>query len=38
VGVGRSQERAQILINLTSSRAEGCEFDASLLRIATVLK
>jgi hypothetical protein len=38
VGVGRSQERAQILINLTSSRAEGCEFDASLLRIATVVK
>ena len=28
----------QILINLTSSRAEGCEFDASLLRIATVVK
>jgi hypothetical protein len=38
VGVGSSQERAQILINLPSCRAEGCEFDASLLRIATVLR
>jgi hypothetical protein len=38
VGVGSAQDRAQILINLTSCRAEGCEFDASLLRIATVLR
>ena len=38
VGVGNAQDRAQILINLTSCRAEGCEFDASLLRISTVLK
>jgi hypothetical protein len=38
VGLGVSQDRPQILINLGSSRSEGSEFDASLLRIATVLK
>lgn len=38
VGIGVSDERPQILINQTSSKAEGSEFDASLLRIATLLK
>lgn len=37
VGVGLSQDKPQILINLTSARSEGSEFDANLLRIATVL-
>jgi YfiR/HmsC-like len=38
VGVGASQDRPQILINLASARAEGAEFDASLLRISTIVK
>jgi hypothetical protein len=38
VGIGERRNRPQILINLPASRAEGSEFDASLLRIATVLK
>jgi hypothetical protein len=38
VGIGARQSKPQILINLTSSRREGSEFDASLLRIATVIK
>ena len=38
VGIGERQAKPQILINLTSSKAEGSEFDASLLRIATVIK
>jgi hypothetical protein len=38
VGIGLADDRPQILINQTSARAEGSEFDASLLRIATVLK
>lgn len=38
VGIGERRGRPQILINLPASRAEGCEFDASLLRIATVIK
>jgi hypothetical protein len=38
VGLGVAQDRPQILINLPSSRREGSEFDASLLRISTVLK
>lgn len=38
VGIGLSDDRPQILVNQTSARAEGSEFDASLLRIATVLK
>jgi hypothetical protein len=38
VGIGAADDRPQILINLPSTRAEGSEFDASLLRIATVLK
>jgi hypothetical protein len=37
VGIGVAQNKPQILINLASARAEGSEFDASLLRIATVL-
>jgi hypothetical protein len=38
VGIGISDDRPQILINLPSTKLEGSEFDASLLRIATVLK
>jgi len=38
VGIGERRGRPQILINLPASRSEGCEFDASLLRIATVIK
>jgi uncharacterized protein DUF4154 len=38
VGVGVRQDKPEILINLRASRSEGSEFDASLLRIATVLK
>jgi hypothetical protein len=38
VGLGVSQDRPQILINLPSARAEGAEFDASLLRISTIVK
>jgi hypothetical protein len=38
VGVGVRQDKPQILINLPSSKAEGSEFDASLLRIAQVLQ
>ena len=38
VGIGERRNRPQILINLPASRSEGSEFDASLLRIATVLK
>jgi len=37
VGIGVVQDRPQILINLASSKAEGSDFDASLLRIATIL-
>jgi hypothetical protein len=37
VGIGVVQDKPQILINLATARAEGSEFDASLLRIATVL-
>lgn len=38
VGVGMSQDHAQILINQAAALAEGSEFDASLLRIATPVK
>ena len=38
VGIGVRQEKPQILINLASAKSEGSEFDASLLRIATVVK
>jgi hypothetical protein len=37
VGIGVTQDKPQILINLAAARAEGSDFDASLLRIATVL-
>jgi hypothetical protein len=37
VGIGADQNKPQILINLASARAGGSDFDASLLRIATVL-
>ena len=39
VGIGmKADKKPDILINLPSSRSEGSEFDASLLRIATVVK
>ncbi|HET7745738.1 MAG TPA: YfiR family protein [Vicinamibacteria bacterium] len=39
VGIGvKPGNKPDILINLPSSRSEGSEFDASLLRIATVVK
>jgi hypothetical protein len=38
VGVGVEQDKPHILINLASSKAEGSEFDASLLRIARVVR
>jgi hypothetical protein len=34
----KADKKPDILINLPSSRSEGSEFDASLLRIATVVK
>jgi len=37
VGISLNQDKPQILINLASARAGGSDFDASLLRIATVL-
>ena len=37
VGLAVSQDKPQILINLQSTRAEGSDFDASLLRLATIL-
>jgi hypothetical protein len=39
IGIGiRPDNKPEILINLPNSRQEGSEFDASLLRIATVVK
>ena len=38
VGIGVRQDKPQILINLASSKSEGSEFDASLLRIARVVR
>jgi hypothetical protein len=38
VGIGSRQGKPQILINLAASKSEGSEFDASLLRIATVIQ
>jgi hypothetical protein len=38
VGIGERQAKPLILINLASSKLEGSEFDASLLRIATIVK
>lgn len=38
VGLGLRQGRAQPLINLPSTKLEGSEFDASLLRISTVIQ
>ena len=37
VGIGVEQDKPQILINLGAARAEGSDFDASLLRIAIVV-
>lgn len=37
IGIGYSQDRPQILINLASARAERSDLDASLLRIATIV-
>jgi len=38
VGIGERRGRPQILINLPASREEESEFDASLLRISTVIR
>jgi hypothetical protein len=39
IGIGiKADKKPDILINLPSSRQEGSEFDASLLRIANVVK
>ena len=38
VGLGERQSKPQIFINLASSKSEGSEFDASLLRIASVVQ
>ena len=38
IGIGAKQDKPEILINLVSSRSEGSDFDASLLRIATIVK
>ena len=37
VGLALTQDKPQILINLQSAKAEGSEFTASLLRLATIL-
>jgi YfiR/HmsC-like len=37
VGIGVEQDKPQILINLATARAEGSDFDASLLRLAIVI-
>lgn len=38
VGIGSRQGKPEILINLESSKSEGSEFDAGLLRMATVVQ
>jgi hypothetical protein len=38
IGIGVRQDKPQILINLPSSKSAGVEFDASLLRIARVIR
>ena len=39
VGIGmKADKKAEVLINLSSSRSEGSDFDAVLLRLATVVK
>jgi hypothetical protein len=38
VGIGVRQDKPQILINLASSRAAGSDFDAGLLRIASIVR
>jgi hypothetical protein len=37
VGLAAAQDGTKILINLKSTRAEGTEFEASLLRLATIV-
>jgi hypothetical protein len=37
VGIGVAQDKPEILINLAAARAQGSDFDASLLRLATVI-
>lgn len=36
VGIGTSNDRPEILVNLAAARAEGATFNAQLLRLATV--
>ncbi len=38
IGIDRDQNKPQIVINLPNSKSEGSEFDASLLRIARLVK
>jgi hypothetical protein len=38
VGIGARQDRPEILINLAASKAAGSEFDAGLLRIASIIR
>ena len=38
VGIGLKGRRPQIIINLPSSRAEGADFDARLLKLAKVIR
>ena len=37
LGVGRKQDKNELIINLRAARSEGSEFDSRLLRVATVL-
>jgi hypothetical protein len=37
LGVGQVRDRPQVFVHLVSARAEGADFDASLLRIATII-
>lgn len=37
VGIGQRASRPEVLINLTATKREGSEFDASLLRIAKIV-
>lgn len=37
LGVGQVRDRPQVFVHLVSARSEGADFDASLLRIATII-
>ncbi|HEV8122682.1 MAG TPA: YfiR family protein [Gemmatimonadales bacterium] len=38
LGVGVNRERAQIIVNLTATRAEGSDFNSQLLRVSKVIE